>query len=53
MSNGRPLRANVHTLFNLKLVGVDVSTMRICVVPKLAGSISGELTGKPLAARPG
>lgn len=50
VSNGLLLRADIHTLFDLKLVGVDVSTMRICVAPTLAGSSYGELTGRPLAA---
>ncbi|OEZ00472.1 MULTISPECIES: HNH endonuclease signature motif containing protein [Stenotrophomonas] len=49
VSNGLLLRADVHTLFDLKLVGVDLSTMRICVAPKLAGSIYGELTERRLA----
>lgn len=49
VSNGLLLRADVHTLFDLKLVGVDVSTMQICVAPKLAGSSYGVLTGRPLA----
>lgn len=49
VSNGLLLRADIHTLFDLKLVGVDVSTMCISVAPKLAGSIYGELTGRPLA----
>jgi len=50
VSNGLLLRADVHTLFDLKLVGVDVSTMRICVAPRLEGSSYWELTGRPLAA---
>lgn len=49
VSNGLLLRADVHTLFDLKLVSVDVTTMQICVAPKLAGSSYEELTGRPLA----
>ena len=49
VSNGLLLRADVHTLFDLKLVSVDVSTMQICVAPKLAGSSYEDLTGTPLA----
>lgn len=50
VSNGLLLRADVHTLFDLRLLGVDVATMRICVAPKLAGSSYFELTGRPLAS---
>lgn len=49
VSNGLLLRADVHTLFDLKLVGVDVATMRICVAPRLAISSYGELEGRHLA----
>lgn len=49
VSNGLLLRADVHTLFDLNLVGVDTSTMQICIAPSLAGSSYEELVGKPLA----
>ncbi len=49
VSNSLLLRADVHTLFDLKLVGADVSTMRICITPKLAGSEYGELAGTSFA----
>lgn len=48
VSNGLLLRADVHTLFDLKLVGVEASVMRICVAPSLAGSSYEELSGRPL-----
>jgi len=49
VSNGLLLRADIHTLFDLYLVGVDTSTMQICVAPNLAGSCYWELTGRALA----
>ncbi|WP_367347411.1 HNH endonuclease [Stenotrophomonas bentonitica] len=49
VSNGLLLRADVHTLFDLKLVGVDTSTMQICVAPMLAASCYWELSGRGLA----
>lgn len=50
VSNGLLLRADVHTLFDLNLVGVDISTMRICISPSLGGSSYAELDGRLLAA---
>ena len=50
VSNGLLLRADVHTLFDLYLVGIDTTTMRICVAPTLAGSSYEELAGRPLAS---
>jgi len=49
VSNGLLLRADVHTLFDLYLVGVEVSSMQICVAPSLAGSSYAELDGRFLA----
>jgi len=48
--NGLLLRADVHTLFDLNLVAVDASTMRICVSPELEGSSYQELNGRPLSS---
>jgi len=50
VSNGLLLRADVHTLFDLNLIGVETSTMRICTAPSLAGSSYEELSGKPLTS---
>jgi hypothetical protein len=50
VSNGLLLRADLHTLFDLKLIGVDTSSMRICVSPSLATSVYDTLSGRPLAA---
>jgi len=52
VSNGLPLRADVHTLFDLNLVGVDISTMRICISPSLGGSSYAELDGRQLTTLP-
>jgi len=49
VSNGLLLRADLHTLFDLRLVGVDATTMQICVAPNLAATSYGELRGKLLA----
>lgn len=38
VSNALLPRANIHTLFGPNLVGVDTSTMQICVATNLAGS---------------
>lgn len=48
VSNGLLLRADVHTLFDLNLIGVDASTMQICVAPSLAGSVYEDLRGRQL-----
>jgi len=50
VSNGLLLRADIHTLFDLNLVGVETSTMRICVAPSLDGSSYEQLNGRPLAS---
>ena len=50
ISNGLLLRADVHTLFDLNLVGVDPTTMQICVSPSLLGSSYEELGGRQLAS---
>ncbi|WP_421569013.1 HNH endonuclease [Stenotrophomonas sp. PD6] len=49
VSNGLLLRSDLHTLFDLNLIGVDTTTMRICVAPTLAGSSYQDLIGKSLA----
>lgn len=49
VSYGLLLRADVHTLFDLNLISVEASTMRICVDPSLARSGYEDLRGRPLA----
>lgn len=46
-SNGLLLRADVHTLFDLRLISIDTSAMRVCVAPALAESEYWALSGKP------
>lgn len=46
-SNGLLLRADVHTLFDLRLISIDSSAMRVCVAPTLVGSEYWGLSGKP------
>lgn len=48
-SNGLLLRADVHTLFDLKLVSIDASAMQVCVAPSLGGSDYWDLRGKPFS----
>ena len=45
-ANGLLLRADLHTLFDLRLVAVDVARMRLLVSPKLAGSPYDNYRGK-------
>lgn len=49
VSNGLLLRADVHTLFDLKLISIDPYAMRVCVAPTLSGSDYWGLSGKPFA----
>lgn len=50
VSNGLLLRADIHTLFDLKLIAVDTQSLNltVAVAPSLAGTVYGELAGKPL-----
>lgn len=48
VSNGLPLRADVHTLFDLYLIAVDPSSFRIYLAPALRSSSYGDLEGKQL-----
>lgn len=48
-SNGLLLRADVHTLFDLKLVSIDASAMQVCVAPSLVESEYWSLSGKPFS----
>jgi len=49
-SNGLLLRADIHTLFDLDLIGIDPQTMAVTVGPSLAGTSYGSLEGKQVAA---
>jgi HNH endonuclease len=47
-TNGLLLRTDLHTLFDLRLVAVDVATMSLLVSPSLAGSCYEEYRGKSI-----
>jgi hypothetical protein len=44
--NGLLLRADLHTLFDLKLITIDAATMSVRISPQLAGSCYEEYGGK-------
>ena len=48
VGNGLLLRADLHTLFDLRLVAIDATTMRVLVSPKLAGTPYDKLHGKKI-----
>jgi putative restriction endonuclease len=48
VQNGLPLRADIHTLFDLQLLAVDPVTMTVELSPQLAGSEYTSLAGQPL-----
>jgi hypothetical protein len=48
--NGLLLRTDLHTLFDLKLVAVDVATMSLLVSPSLAGTCYAGYHGRPISA---
>lgn len=48
VSNGLLLRADVHTLFDLRLIAIDSATMSIRVSPELAGTEYELLGGSKL-----
>lgn len=47
-ANGLLLRTDLHTLFDLKLVAIDVKTMRLLVSPSLAGTGYDEYQGRTI-----
>lgn len=49
ISNGLLLRADIHTLFDLHLIGVDQTPRRITLAPSLRESVYSEIHGSPLA----
>jgi putative restriction endonuclease len=48
VSNGLLLRADIHTLFDCGLIGIDPRTRKVVVSPTLAGSSYSKLAGRPL-----
>ncbi|AFC84751.1 HNH endonuclease [Frateuria aurantia] len=50
VANGLLLRADIHTLFDLYLLSIDPSTLRVRVSPQLQATSYAELEDKPLVA---
>ncbi|WP_239077631.1 HNH endonuclease [Pseudomonas sp. 008] len=48
VSNGLLLRADIHTLFDLRLIAIESETMVVRVSPKLEDTEYGKLDGSPL-----
>jgi hypothetical protein len=48
-ANGLLLRTDLHTLFDLKLVAVDVETMTVLVSPDLSATSYEKYRGKPIS----
>lgn len=51
-SNGLLLRSDVHTLFDLGLISIDPSTLRVLIAPELAGTVYAALGGVSLRLPP-
>ncbi|WP_430372231.1 HNH endonuclease [Stenotrophomonas geniculata] len=49
MPNGLLLRADIHTLFDLHLIGVDQTSRRITIALSLRESVYSEIHGSTLA----
>ena len=49
VSNGLLLRADIHTLFDLRLIAVDPDARTVLIAPSLRGSAYASLEGIPLA----
>lgn len=50
VTNGLLLRADIHTLFDLALIGVEPETLQVAVSKELAGTDYSDLDGKSLEA---
>jgi putative restriction endonuclease len=49
VSNGLLLRADLHTLFDCGLIGIDPATLTVVVAKRLLGGEYGALQGVPIA----
>jgi hypothetical protein len=49
VQNGILLRADIHTLFDLDLIGIDPRTLKLCLAPPLTDTSYSELEGCELA----
>ena len=52
LSNGLLLRADIHTLFDLDLLGIEPATLRVCLKPEVEGMGYDAFAGKALACAP-
>ena len=48
VTNGLLLRADIHTLFDLDLIGIDPKSMAICVAQAMKATVYSELEGRKL-----
>ena len=48
IQNGLPLRADIHTLFDLQLLAIDPETLTVLLAPSLIGSEYSELAGRSI-----
>lgn len=48
ISNALPLRADIHTLFDLDMIAIEPKTMTVRVAPSLMGTSYSELNGRSL-----
>lgn len=49
LTNGLLLRADIHTLFDLGLLGINPDNLRIWIAPSLIGTTYAELAGRSLS----
>jgi hypothetical protein len=49
VTNGLLLRADLHTLFDLDLLGIDPDTMTVALAPAIKGTVYSEYEGRKLA----
>jgi hypothetical protein len=48
LTNGILLRADIHTLFDLDLLGIDPQTLAVCIATELRATVYGKLEGRQL-----
>jgi hypothetical protein len=48
VGNGLLLRADIHTLFDLDLIGIDPATLTVCLAPALQGTAYDDLSERKL-----
>lgn len=48
VQNGLLLRADIHTLFDLDLIGIDPDTLNISIAPAISDTVYAELCHTPL-----